>query len=137
MQSDHRLLALDVGTKRIGVAVAGVYSKIARPFTTLANDDTFLAKLQQIISDENVTQVVSGLPQNNSGSDTLQTKIVRDFVDYLEKQLSIKIDFQDEGLSSMAAEDLLKIKKPNYTKSDIDAWSAMIILDDYIAERGL
>ena len=140
MNQNSSILALDIGTVRVGVAMAGVASRIARPLMTLTQnspeDDKIFDKICELIDQNSVELVVAGLPQNNLSKDTKQTTYVRQFVQQLSAATDAVIVFQDEGLSSMAAEDMLREKKPTYTKADIDAWSAMIILEDYLLELG-
>ena len=126
------LICLDVGEKRIGVAVGDNLIKIAVPLETIEVDGNEINLIKKIVNDESAGVLVVGYPRNQSGEPTAQTKFVQDFVNNLAGNLDIKIEFQDESLTSVMAEQrLISFKKP-YKKSDIDAQAAAIILQDYI-----
>ena len=132
-----KLMALDVGTKRIGVALADSFIKIAIPFTTVeVNDDVESAVEQiiEIISKEEIDILVVGLPRNQSGEETPQTAYTKEFVKNFEYSVD-KICFQDESLTSIQAEDRLKSYGKPYSKGDIDMNAASIILQDYLEEN--
>lgn len=129
----NSMIALDVGERRIGVAIANMASRLPRPLTTLQNDHTTLAEIKKIVSTESVEQVVVGLPRNLSGDDTDQTRYVREFAQSLE---GISVKFQDEALTSKKAESELRSRGKPYEKSDIDALAATYILEDYLAGAG-
>ncbi len=127
------VLALDIGTKKIGVARANLIARIAEPLTTLPNDDNFNDVLAKIISDQNASLLVVGLPRGLDGQDTDQTRYVRRFLDNL--RVDIPIHFQDEALTSVNAEQKLASQKKSFVKGDIDAQAASIILEDYLVEN--
>lgn len=124
------LLALDVGTKRIGVAVADITVPIAIPLTTLDVDGTELEKLAGIIKEKSVDKVIIGYPRNQSGYSTDQTEVSEVFGKRVMAYADIV--FQDESLTSVMAEERLKRSGKPYEKSDIDALAAAIILQDYL-----
>jgi len=134
-KADKSLLCLDVGAVRIGVARANAVAKIAEPLTTLANDDSFAKRLQEIIETENINLIIVGLPQNQSYEDTEQTKFVRDFIKKLKKTIDLKFVFQDEADSSLRARAILFDRGKDFPKEAIDAEAATLILQDYIEER--
>lgn len=123
-------LALDVGTKRIGVAAADTTVPVAVPLMTLSVDGTELEILQKLISDKSVKMVVVGYPRNQSGDATDQTAISEAFGQKVEQFANVV--YQDESLTSVAAENYLKASGKPYTKPDIDALAAAIILQDYL-----
>lgn len=124
------LIALDVGTKRIGVASASSTIKIAIPLTTVDVDGSEIDAIKKIVADESVEMIVVGYPRNQSGEATEQTGVVEVFT----KQLDgiVPIVFQDESLTSVMAEDRLKAAGKPYEKADIDKNAAAIILQDYL-----
>lgn len=124
------ILSLDVGTKRIGVAVADTSVTIATPLTTLNVDGTEIEELIKIINEKSAVKVVIGYPRNQSGDATEQTAISQAFGEKLEG--IIEIDYQDESVTSIAAENLLNASGKPYTKADIDSLAASIILQDYL-----
>ena len=124
-------LALDVGEKRIGVATATDAVRIAIPFTTLDVDGSELKELAIIISREDTDIIIVGYPRNQSGEATAQTAYAEAFAAQLDGMVD-SIVFQDESLTSVMAEDQLKSDGRPYTKADIDARAAAIILQDYL-----
>lgn len=129
--SKESLVCLDVGEKRIGVAVADSGVRIAIPYDTIDVDGDELVAIAKIIDSENADVLVVGYPRNQSGEATAQTEYVENFAKQVEHMTS-KLVFQDESLTSVLAEQRLKDQGGNYTKADIDAQAASIILQDYI-----
>lgn len=126
------ILALDVGTVRIGVAIASLVVRLPRPLTTLLNDEKFIDQLIAIIEKEAVATVVVGLPRGLDGQETAQTSYVRNFVADLSRLLGVSMPFQDEALSSARAKSELEDRGKSYQKADVDALAATFILDDYL-----
>lgn len=126
------ILALDVGEKRIGVALASKIARLATPLVTLENTETIWTDITQLIAKENVSDVVVGLPRSLNGTDSAQTVYVRKFAQQLEKILKIKVKLQDEALTSHKAEAELRARGTQYAKGDIDALAATYILEDYL-----
>lgn len=129
--SSRALVGLDVGEKRIGVAVADVSVRIAVPFDTILVDGNEIEAIARIVDQENADTIVVGYPRNQLGEATAQTRYVETFAKQLENLVST-IVFQDESLTSVAAEARLTSHGKPYTKADIDAQAASIILQDYL-----
>ncbi len=127
-------MCLDVGEKRIGVAVADTSVRIAVPYETIEVDGDEIAVIANIVVTENADTLVVGYPRNQSGEATAQTRYVEAFADRL-KDIASKIVFQDESLTSVIAEQQLVAHKRPYSKGDIDALAATIILQDYLESR--
>lgn len=127
----NTLISLDVGEKRIGVAVADLAVRIAVPFQTIEVDGKEIEAIAEIVVTENADTIVVGYPRNQSGESTTQTSYVENFAKQLE-DIAPTIVFQDESLTSVMAEEQLKAHKKPYTKADIDAQAAAIILQDYL-----
>ena len=132
MHKNLSLVCLDVGEKRIGVAVSDGIVRIAVPLETIEVDGGEVSAISQIIANEKAEVLVVGYPRNQSGEPTAQTRSVNDFVIRLKEAIDIKIVFQDESLTSVIAEQRLQSFKKPYSKADIDAQAAAIILQDYI-----
>ena len=131
------LMALDVGTRRIGVALADSNIRISVPFDTIeVNEETHseITDINEIIVRENINILVVGLPRNHSGEDTSQSGYTKTFATNFDLSVD-KIVFQDESLTSVQAEDQLKSYKKPYSKGDIDMTAAAIILQDYLEEN--
>lgn len=131
----NSILALDIGTVRIGVAIADAVARLPRPLTTLANDESFIEQVLSIITSESVTVLVVGLPRSLDGDDTDQTRLVRSFVASWESEISLPISYQDEALSSARAKDELQSRGRPYQKAAVDALAATFILEDYLLSK--
>lgn len=125
------ILALDIGEKRIGVAQGDIDMRIAFPYDTIEVDSNEVRAIAELVMANEVKTLVVGYPRNQSGEPTAQTQYVEDFVAKLT-DLPAEVVFQDESLTSVMAEDRLKQQKAPYSKGDIDAMAACIILEDYL-----
>lgn len=128
------LLALDVGEKRIGVATGDTGVRIAVPIDTIEVDGKEIERIARIVIDENVDTIVVGYPRNQSGEPTAQTAFAEAFAARLTN-LTPEVVFQDESLTSVLAEQRLKSYGKPYSKGDIDAQAAAMILQDYLEQR--
>ena len=128
-----KILALDVGEKRIGVARADSNTRIAVPIGFVVVDGSEWQEIAKIARLNNTNFFVVGLPRSNEGNGTAQTLYVRKFAKTLvEKIPEARIRFQDETLTSVVAEERLKSRKKQYEKGEIDAEAAAIILQDFM-----
>ena len=130
MASKQVFLGLDVGTKRIGVALGDSVSRIAQPLPTVNAEES--GKIQDCLREYEVTDVVVGRPRNQAGDVTAQTALVEAFIAEVFQAENLPIHWQDESITSVMAEERLKSSKKPYTKADIDAEAAAIILQDYL-----
>jgi putative Holliday junction resolvase len=124
-------LALDVGEKRIGVAIGDAAIRIAIPLETIVVDGTEVEQIVRIVVDEGIDTIVVGYPRNQAGEATAQTAYVEKFAEQL-KDIAPHLEFQDESLTSVLAEERLKSLGKPYAKGDIDMQAAAIILQDYL-----
>ena len=134
MSHKKRYVSLDVGEKRIGVAVGDNGVRIAVPLETVEADGNEITRITQIILDEKADEVIIGYPRNQSGEATAQTAYVEEFSKRLT-DIAPAIVFQDESLTSVMAEQRLQSYKKPYSKGDIDALAAAIILQDYLEQH--
>lgn len=123
-------LALDVGTKRIGVASASTSLRIAVPVMTVEVDGNEIDAIKKFIQRDSIDTVIIGYPRNQAGEATAQTEYAETFAEKLKD--TVHIEFQDESLTSVMAEERLKASGKAYGKGDIDAQAAAIILQDYL-----
>jgi putative pre-16S rRNA nuclease len=140
-----RVVAFDVGERRIGVAVSDVTLTLARPETvlqptSLASDALQLAvdEITRLKSEEDgVTTIVVGLPRRLDGSDTELTARVSAFASDLGRITRLPIVLQDERLTSREAESRLALTEKDWRvrKRRLDAAAAAIILQDYLDAR--
>ena len=127
----RNLLALDVGEKRNGMAMADTAVRIAVPFGWLEHTETILTDLAEVLLRHEIDVIVVGYPRNQSGEPTKQTAYVEEFVKTIaELDIDAEIVYQDESLTSVQAEARLGTRIKN--KGEIDAEAASIILQDYL-----
>lgn len=129
------VIAIDYGTKRVGIARASVVARLPETLVTLENNSDLLKEIQNIIDEEDVSVVVVGLPRSLEGVDTQQTKKTRDFIEKL-RELAVEVVEQDEAVTSEHALNELHQLKKEFVKSDVDQLAALYILEDYFSELG-
>ena len=131
-----RYLAIDHGSKRVGLALSDPMKIIAKPYKTITYSklDELIILLIKIIEEEDVKSIVLGLPLGMKGQETTQTKHVLEFKEKLKLKIQIPIILQDERLSSLSAEkSLIQQKvKTGYNKSHIDKTAAAIFLQQFL-----
>ncbi len=138
-----RILALDVGTKRVGVAFADTSVRIAIPRGMVPVDGNEFAEIAKQCRLEKAEVLVVGQPRNSKGEITAQTEWVYTFIialkEYFVKhnQKAPLIKYQDESLTSVQAETLLGGKKHELSRRDraegkVDAEAAALILQDFL-----
>ena len=132
----NRILGIDYGEVRVGISLSDLTHTIAKPFRTLKykNLDDLLVQLKDIIIENEVNKLVVGVPYNMKGENTKQTLKVKEFISFLESNLSYDIALIDERLSSVEAEKTMhKMNiKTGHNKSDIDKIAASVILQEYL-----
>ena len=124
-------MALDVGEKRIGVALANSDIKIAVAYDTIEVNGDEVRAIAEILVREKADVLVVGYQRNQAGEATQQTAFVEQFVAQL-RDIAPSIVFQDESLTSVRAEEILQARKQPYAKGDVDALAASLILQDYL-----
>ncbi|HVE81104.1 MAG TPA: Holliday junction resolvase RuvX [Candidatus Dormibacteraeota bacterium] len=130
-----KVLGIDYGLKRVGLAFADMEAKFPVPFTTLSNNDDLFERLKQIVASEDVDTVVVGLPRSLEGEETAQTKLAAAFAKELQAELGVPVEMVDEAGTSEAAIDRLGAKKARgKEKGLVDQEAAVIILEDYLNE---
>lgn len=133
--TNNSVLALDVGSTRVGLAVASLAARLPHPLTTLIQGENFFGELRKIIEEESVTDLVVGLPRGLDGQTTEQTVTIANFTKELKREFGLPVHFQDEAVTSKQAESELQSKRKTYAKSDIDALAATYILEDWFADH--
>ena len=127
------ILALDYGSKRVGVAIAHTIARLPRPVTTLPNNETLLADIAKMVAAENVGQVLVGLPRGMDGGYTEQTREAESFATQLAHAITVPVELADETLTSVDAESALGGTR--YDKAEVDALAATYILERYLTEH--
>jgi putative Holliday junction resolvase len=133
----HRLLAIDYGDVRIGVAISDPLGLTAQPVGIIQNGPKAIHEIIQIIREKNIAALVVGLPKNQRGDDSDKATDVRNFVDALLDQYTIKVTFVDERFSTVAAQRMLHGLKINTKKQRriLDTQAAMFILQGVLDAR--
>ena len=132
-----RYLAIDYGRKRIGLAICDASEMIASPLTVIDGGKEPIKRIVEIVTQENVGAIVVGMPLNMDDSEGPQAKETMEFAERLKKHVEIDVFFQDERLSSFAAEEkmasaeLSRKKKRKY----LDAVAAAQILETFLENR--
>jgi putative Holliday junction resolvase len=134
-----RIMSLDVGTKRIGVAVSDELFLTAQGRETIYRNspDADMAKIKKIVDEDGVGEIIAGLPINMDGSQGPKAKEVLDFVEKLAKVVTVPVKTWDERLTTVQAErtlleaDISRAKR----RLSIDKLAAQIILQSYLDSR--
>ena len=137
MEIKERVLALDVGDKRIGVAVSDPFFLFATGLKVIIreNDNKALEEIKEICQTYKIKKIIVGLPYNMDGSIGAQAKKTVKFTEKLESDF--EIIYRDERRTSFEAEEMLKKENKKYTKNKglVDIKAACIILQSYIGEQ--
>ena len=132
----ERYLCLDIGDRRIGIAVSDPFNTYSLPVETLVRKNlaTDLAAIKRYIFEKGATAVVCGLPVNFDGSEGVQTHKTAAFIAALKEAVDIPVICEDERFTTMMAHEVLisegmrREKRKNY----VDALAAANILDGYL-----
>jgi putative Holliday junction resolvase len=120
-----RILGIDYGTKRIGLALSDESHLIAGEFKILSPKD-FFEQIEEVVKDQDVGEIVIGLPLNMSGQDSEKTVEARAFGEKLEHLLNLPVHLMDERLSSSMAQTI------SGSDTSLDSLAAQIILQNYL-----
>ena len=131
-----RLLAIDYGEKRLGLAISDPNQIISKPLKTIILSDSqyIYNELEKIISDYEIQKLIIGLPIGMDGKNTQQTSKVEAFKEDLQNKISIPVILFDERLSSVSAKKSLISQgiKTGHNKSKIDQTAAAIFLQHFL-----
>ena len=136
-----RIMGLDYGSRTVGVALTDALGVTAQPLETITRDRPSkirktLARIEQIISENEVELIVLGLPVNIDGSEGERCEHTRAFGDTLEKRTGISVVYEDERLTTIQSNEILEemgVKKKD-RKTYIDKIAATVILEQYLHE---
>jgi putative Holliday junction resolvase len=135
-----RSLGLDVGDKRIGVALSDPLGILASPLMVLEREENRadLAAIVDLVKKHGAELIIVGLPQSMDGSMGAQAEKVMSFTDKLKEQSPVPVEFRDERLTTVVAKRMLEeagVKKSAKNKRiEYDAAAAAIILQSYLNE---
>lgn len=120
-----KILGIDYGTKRMGIAISDETQTLAREYAIWSPGE-FWTKLDDLLNEDAVERIVLGLPMNMSGELTQKSEEVQDFADQLQKRIAIPVELVDERLSSVMAENI------SGQKTNLDSLAAQIFLQNYL-----
>lgn len=133
---EERILAIDFGTKRIGLAITDPLNIFAYPLITFPNDSKFIVRLKKIIEEYHIVKIILGYPLKESGAESSSSLSVLKFKTELENKIDLQIELIDERYSSsIARERIIQTvvsKKKRRDKSLLDKNAAAVILEDYL-----
>lgn len=131
-----KAMGIDFGLARIGIALSDDTKFLASPFKTYKrkSEGEDIQHLLDVIKAKNVDEIVCGLPMNMEGVEQEIARKTREFMSKIQEQTKININFVDERLSSLMAEEMLKVTEKDWKKrkEKLDAVAASIILQDYL-----
>ncbi len=132
-----RYLAIDYGTKRTGLAVCDAGETIASPLAVVQGSKDLIERIKRVVASEGIGALIVGLPLNMDGTEGPQAKLVRAFAGRLGGQIPLPVHFQDERLSSFAAEQ--KLQDIGLTRGKkrqrLDALAAADILQTFLDQK--
>ncbi len=123
-----RILGIDFGEKRIGLAISDEEQKFAFEYE-IWSPEKLQSEIQTLVRDKEIVKIVLGLPLNMSGDDTQKTEEVRTFKEKLESLVTIPVELIDERLTSQMASTIAG------TNKNIDALAAQIFLQNYLNKK--
>jgi len=132
----QRLLALDLGARRVGVAVSdelGMFAHV-RPALQVAGERSLIAAVQALVTGEGVDALVVGVPITMAGTDSDQTREVRRLIERLREELTVPVIEWDERLSTVEAAHSVKGKKRR-DAGDLDSAAAAVVLQAVLDSR--
>ena len=136
-----RVLALDLGKRRIGLALSDELGITAQGLETLerSNIREDLARLAKLASEKNVALILMGNPLHMSGREGRQTEYTRDFAERLHASTGLPVEFRDERLTTVEAERVLRQSGISIQKraKAVDRLAAVILLESYLDSRRL
>jgi len=134
-----RILGLDHGDRRIGIALSDPLQIIAKPFETIDLKFTknIFDLLNSIIKEQNVEKIIVGYPITLKNKFSIQTEKVLKFVELLKKNVQIEVKLYDERLTSQIAQKSLIMQgvKTGHNKDDVDKTAAADFLQNYLDEN--
>jgi len=134
--ADLRILGIDYGNKRVGIAVSDSLGWTAQPLATLQmhGHQELLTEIKEYIKKYNVEKIVVGMPYNMDGTRGKRAEITQAFINFLENNLELPIILQDERLTTSQAKNILLEADVSRKgrKKVIDKLAASLILQSYL-----
>ena len=129
-----RLMGIDYGEKRIGLAFSDENVNMAFPHSVIENDKNTLKKIKEICEEKNICRIILGQSLNYKGQPNPIMRKIEKFKELLEKELSLPVDYQSEVLTTQEAMRLPERKGREKTDKT-DAFAAALILRTYIDKQ--
>jgi len=132
-----RIMAVDYGMQRVGIAVSDPHGTISQPLSTLkvTSRRHVIERLSSLIKELEIGHVIVGYPCALDGAPTEMTKKIKQFVGQLKKKVNVGIELWDERLTSKYAQTTLKAMGIRRHKNKIDQVAACIMLDEYLSTK--
>jgi len=127
-----KILGIDLGRKRIGLALGNTDNKLAVGLPTIINNKKVFRQISQIINDHNIQKLIVGLPKTLNGKIGQQASYTRKWAKDLSDHLGVEVEYEDERLSSKMARDSLIAIGQKLSKEGIDQAAAVLILQHYL-----
>jgi len=124
-----RILGIDYGTAKIGIAISDTATKMASPLEIVRTDNSSIDRIKYLIKQEDIDTVVVGLPLNAESQETDQSQITWKFVQELADKLEIPVETYEERMTTLSAK---KMMQAGGMKGEDDAIAAMVMLQTYL-----
>ncbi len=135
-----RLLGIDFGDARVGIALSDPLCIMSQGYKTIKNDgtDSLFSEIVEIIKEKEVTKIVIGLPKNMDNSEGFRADSTKEFAEKLKTFTDVPIEFCDERLTTVSAHGFLSEMnvRGKKRKGAVDALSAALILETYMKKNG-
>ncbi|HPN38588.1 MAG TPA: Holliday junction resolvase RuvX [Melioribacteraceae bacterium] len=140
-EQNKRILGIDYGEKRVGIAITDPLRIFVYPLLTLSNDERLIENLEKVLIEYNVEKIVVGYPYKEDGSKWQVTENIEKFAKILGEKFKLAIEFYDERYSSELAKNRVlqstSKRSKRREKGIIDRNAAAIILEDYLKDNNL
>lgn len=136
--NEKRILSIDYGLKRVGIAISDPLNMFSIPLMTIDNNEKFWEKFLKLFSEYQINEVLLGYPLKESGDKSSSTLLVEEFYAKLKESIKQKIILRDERYTSVIAQERIlssvTSKKKRRNKGLVDRNAAAVILDEYLKE---
>ena len=135
---EKRILAVDYGIKRVGIAISDPLNMFAIPLVTINNNDKFWENFLKLFSEYKIEEVLLGYPLKESGEKSSSTLMIEEFYEEIKTKIQQKIILRDERYTSAIAQERIintvTSKKKRRDKGLVDKNAAAVILEEYLRE---
>jgi putative Holliday junction resolvase len=136
LQNSKRILAIDYGSRRLGVAMSDPMNIIAQGLPTLVNDQRVFEQLRATLRDHPISCIVVGMPYNLKGESGMKAKEVEEFVERLRTEVHVPVTTWDERFTSKLAQEAMREmgmkKRKRMKKGAVDQIASVLLLQSYL-----